>query len=334
MRNSFILLPICLILFSCSRHPQTAPDVPPDPVDPSELAGAWTLVSAEHVFEGDLFITKDGKGVEYTASGSIQRTEYDFTKIECELKDNSLTFLDRAYTRRTEYPVESPCDYYPDEGMVKIFIINGSLPLTVRVLKSDIDGVFIERHSVWSRDIGFETVEYKLVVEPTNIHIYGEDQVNSGTWRYSSAVWLRDTRHFENFWPGFPYIEDVRSAISYSPADAKFLTTWHISYDADVPGDLCGTCSPLSPYIYIHERHWLGVLNYVNMIAAEWNMNLGISRMQFSGFDMGAYDDALWYPYEWNNPNSVINLELIEHFNPVQTDEFKAAWRDYLAKSN
>lgn len=322
--NQLLLISLLLVT-SCEQLHQTAPDVPPDAFEVSTLAGAWTLVSADHFFEADLFITANGKGVEYSAIGSIQQTEFDFNEIDFDATEGTLAFQGRTYKRRVTSPIESPCAYYPDEGMIKIFLVDGNIPLCVKTMYDNEKGVFLERHSVWHERSKFESMIYEFVVENGRVFFYDEDPDDRFSYTDTErSMWIYSYQQPNWFERRFTisFINEIVWQHKVDDANEIKDTKQIITYDSDNQQDY-GTSNPLIGLLFNDDSEWFGKLNYLNLIKAVWKEEIGIVSMTIDG-----YDRAKRAYLTWNLPD--YRLQLISHINPYKTDKFKQCWDDYL----
>ena len=182
-----ILVSVFLTLNSCSEEIVINPTQ--EEFD-KDLVGCWQLVQSDELFEGDLYVTLDGNAVEYTVLGqTFQENHYDFLEVDYSLTDNKLSFDGRVYQRNNLEPMESPCEYFPDEGMVKVFRAYDAYCLCVKVGYDRVRNCFFEKRSVWSPTYGLEQDTILFYVSYQDIYfdciIYG--------WRpYKRLFWEQE----------------------------------------------------------------------------------------------------------------------------------------------
>ena len=130
-----------------------------------ELIGVWALVEADELMEGDLVIDRNGTGTEYGVYGrDIIEQKYDFSLIDYSLEEDKLLFSNRIYKRNPTEKKRSPNFIFPDEGIVKIFIVDDSLPFVVKVGYNSTLDLFFKKLSIWSPQFGYEidTLWYRV----------------------------------------------------------------------------------------------------------------------------------------------------------------------------
>ena len=161
-----------------------------------KLIGVWTLVEADHLWEGDMIIDAYGIGVEYVVDGrEFKEQKQDFMKIDYSLINNILTFNDRKYRRNTTEKKRSPNFIFPDEGLVKLFLIDDALPYVVKIgYNSNLD-LFYKKISIWSPQFGFEvdTMWYRVLPDRL-IEALVQDQSDSTKTRFLPHIY--DPKHF------------------------------------------------------------------------------------------------------------------------------------------
>lgn len=155
-----------------------------------ELIDVWTLIEADHLWEGDLIIDAYGTGVEYVVDGrNFKEQKHDFTKMEYSIEGNILTFKDRKYKRNITEKKRSPNFIFPDEGLVKLFLIDDILPFVVKVgYNSNLD-LFYKKLSIWSPQFGYEvdTLWYR-VLEDFICPAYFRDPTDKSTTIFGRPI--------------------------------------------------------------------------------------------------------------------------------------------------
>ncbi len=164
-----------------------------------ELIDVWSLVKADHLWEGDIIIDAYGIGVEYGVNGrEFCEQKYDFSRIEYSLVDNILSFEDKIYKRNSTDKKRSPNFIFPDEGLVKLFLIDNALPYVVKTgYNSDLD-LFYKKISIWSPQFGNEvdTMWYR-VLKDRIIEAFNIDYSDSSKTRFGPDIY--DPKHFKDW---------------------------------------------------------------------------------------------------------------------------------------
>ena len=199
MKRLNLLVAVCLIimlLLSCAEETLITPaDEEPFDRDP---VGCWELVSSNSLFEGNLFVMVDGNATEYAVRGFEMRTyNHDFKELQYTLAENELYFWDRIYKRNNDIPMESPCKYFPDEGLIKIFQVNDVFVFCLRVGYDYENAWFFERRSIWSPEYGLEqdTILYKVRSDKIDVSWIGYEKWFFEFWRIEYAL---------DPWPPYP----------------------------------------------------------------------------------------------------------------------------------
>jgi len=298
-----ILLIGLLTLSSCSTD-ETITTPEPEPFN-KDLVGCWELTQSDELFEGDLFVTLDGKATEYAVYGrTILTNQYDFLEVDYSLIDDELTFEGRIYHRGSnDEPVTSPCKYFPDEGMVKVFLVNDGFCLIVKVGYDRDKELFFERRSIWSRSFKLEQdiMEYdvtsdKVYIDPGKIEFDPDLQV----------YWAKD----------YPP----------APSDYRYIDKLRVVPDTTIA---IGRVRSLEHYWYHYnnriindyfDKRWLLQLDYGRLGYVYFISELGSVMLDYY-FSIPRYPrfhEARWH-----------HVELIDYFNPLKTVKTILARRDY-----
>jgi hypothetical protein len=167
------------------------------------LVDYWTLIEADNLMEGDLIIEENGVGIEYGIYGhEILRQNYNFENINYTLTGDILEFLGRKYKRLLTRKKCSDCSIIPDEGLVKLFLIDNTIPMVVKVGYNSESDLFYKKRSVWSPQFGFEVDTLWLKIEEDQIKwlvIDDPSDINSVRWTFQ---WI-DPQHYKE-----PYFND------------------------------------------------------------------------------------------------------------------------------
>ncbi len=161
-----LIVSITILNIGCwDWNAPVTPIVPPDNFT-DELVGCWELIESDRFFEGNLFITLDGEGIEHTAYGTTFQTDsFDFHALEFVLTENKLSFQDRTYYRNNIEPMKSPCEYFPDEGMIKLFTVDDSYALSIHTKFVPEKNLFLEQRKIWSHTCPKQNIS-KLIFTP------------------------------------------------------------------------------------------------------------------------------------------------------------------------
>ena len=300
-----LLISITLILtISC----EYTIDVDPETVGElnRDLVGCWELVSSDSLFEGNLFITVDGKGTEYALMGwEFRRMEFDFDQIDYQLDGDELQFEGRSYQRAIREMESSPCPYFPDEGTIKIFRLNEGYIFSVRIGYDPEIERFSERRSIWS---------------PT--HLFEQDTITYVVKEYK--VWI-----------------DPPLGI-YDPDFNIYWSKYYFSLDRTCPQYIMKVLTGLDTTINSCEWEDVELFNYWYYFYRSVNYSLerGLLESLDYGFLWQTYFapeiGSILHTYEcplgdWRGVQgrNIYNLELVEYFNPLKTIEADRARRDY-----
>jgi len=290
-------LAIAIILAGCTETTYISPTVP-DEFD-KNIVGGWSLIASDSLFEGDLFITIDGTATEYSVFGSEFRTnDYDFREMDYILIDDELQFMDRLYKRADNAnPVESPCEYFPDEGLIKLFRVNESYAFCVRIGYDNDREVFFEHRSIWSPQFGCE--------RDTIIYSVTWDKILCSHDKYNPIPWWREFWVFDidvNDWGPEPLLERV-----------------HIVRDTTL------SIGPLSK-VDIIQYNWFG--SFENQILLEELEFYTLSVAYFAP-ELGVviYEYINYGSYASNN--KYFRSELVSYINPQKTVKAELARRDF-----
>jgi hypothetical protein len=288
-----ILVSVFLTLNGCSEEIVITPTQ--EEFD-KDLVGCWQLIQSDELFEGDLFVTLDGNAVEYAVVGqTFQENHYDFLEFDYSLIDDKLMFDGKVYQRNNVEPMESPCEYFPDEGMVKVFLVNDGFCFCIKTLYDKNKCRFIERRSIWSSDYGFERDSLEYLVEEEFVYIDAR-----------SYLPLRDEENlywakwFDEFGPMTRYIFR-RKVISDTTFAIGTLHTIDVIDYSWRDNDL-------------FELPMLECLRFWKLITAYFAPDLG----------------PVLYEYGVDRLTPIENrAELLYYYNPVKSDIAYMARRDY-----
>jgi len=201
--STVILTIIVAILICCNGCEEriVIPGNSGSEIDP-QLIGAWSLVEADNLMEGDLIIEENGVGIEYGIYGhEILRLNHDFKNINFALNGDVLEFLNRKYKRLQTRKKCSSNPIIPNEGMVKLFLIDDTLPMVVKVGYNTQSNLFFKKRSVWSPQFGLEvdTLWYKIAEDRIKwVGIDDPSDSNSIRWSYQ---WIDPKHYKEPFGP-------------------------------------------------------------------------------------------------------------------------------------
>jgi len=263
-----------------------------------DLVGCWELVEADSLFEGDLFITCDGLGTEYSIVGrEFRKKVFDFRVIEYDLVDGLLLFAGRWYEPKNRAQQLSPCDYFPDEGLVKSLLIDGRIPLTIKTGWNDEHQLFTERRSLWNVWHGFEQDTIWFRVTDDSITVTGVNFYFGALW----PLWLENVSSFQPEPRYFDkrYVNDTTFAVGGFRHIQQMLYYDRFCEVSDEAGILDWIC-------------------YNNLSSCYFAPEIGVVMA-----------DHLWYRDGYSLDYSQNRVELIEYFNPLTTVEARRARMDF-----
>ncbi len=300
-----VLIIVGVILIGCSESVNiiTQPDT--SGKISRELVGCWELAEADHYLEGNLFITFDGNGVEYIAGGALILTnQYDFHTKEYELTDDLLRFDGRVYRRNNIRYQPSPCDYFPDEGMIKLFLIDGIYHHSIRVGYDRDREKFFERRSVWTEEKGFEQdTVYYLVESPAYYCTRWPDR--------SSMSWMTRVRGV--MWTLYPIHSFEADYYSRTIND----TTLKIGTLRSVDEIMYSRYGEMHlNHYYRDSDHWLGKMFFGNSTKGYFTRDIGMIAMEY---EEETHTDIEIYH----------KTELIDYFNPMTTQIARQAFLEW-----
>ncbi len=337
MKNSKLLLILISVVFvSCQSLPQQPPETGYQPEFNTDLVGCWMLQSADSLFEGDLFITLGGTGVEYGAVGlEIQRREYDFLETEYSLETDYLHFNGRHYRRRMREPVYSPCDYFPDEGMIKLFSNSSGPPLCTRVNYDHDWNLFSEKWTVWSNDFGLENDTLLYDIEKYRIYCGSNNFFDwysrlEDDWEYRHLFWApfvppdrwADEPYSES--PAFRSVTNVNEDVAFTNS---ILSQMKLKYDEFYGIDYLHYQTYEEPTL-----NWLIYISYGWINEANFIKQLGVTSYTVDQIEWSwrrnRYEESEYY-LEFKLGEGQIHLDLIDYINPLKTPEYERAKSDY-----
>ncbi len=294
---SHFSLAVAIIFTGCTETTY----IPPTAADEFDknLIGCWSLAASDSLFEGDLFITIDGTATEYSVFGSEFRTNnYDFREMDYSLIDNELQFMDRLYKRADNAnPVESPCEYFPDEGLIKLFSVNESYVFCVRVGYDHDREVFFEHRSIWSPQFGYE--------QDTVIYNVTRDKIDYCCVKSGWEPWFRE------FW-----------------AEVILL-------DEHEPSRLRRLCIIRDTTFVAGQMRRIDVMGYRDN-SAYWDEPTLLQELEFWMLDIAYFAPELgvviyeFVTYPWYDSTAKYSKsELVAYFNPQKTVKAELARRDF-----
>jgi len=287
------------LFVNCSEVP-IAPTVPPDYFT-EDLVGCWELIESDEFFEGNLFITLDGKGVEYRTYGTtFQTSRFSFHILNHTLADDELTFRDRTYRRYNYKPEKSPCLYYPDDGMIKLYHIDDGYALSIRVKYDRERKLFLEKRKIWSLDFDLECDSTWFIVREH--HIQKSDGIRNEYNEFWGDYWatsMRDKQLVSSMALPYGVINDVEM-VERSPI-GKQWRAW--IYYSDTP-------------------YYMSIVN--------WLFRLGSDMMTGQYFAPSLGVVATTYAWDEVDPlASDHRAEIVNYFNPLTTSAAKQARADW-----
>ena len=264
----------------------------------SDLVGCWELVSADNLFEGDLFVTCDGMGTEYAVVGrEFRKQTIDFGDVDYEFVDGQLAFAGRLYKRNNRQQQVSPCNYFPDEGLIKLFLIDGNFPMTVKVGYDEECRFFTERRSVWSGAHKFErdTIWFEVTNDSISVRAFSS---SSSTflphWFYGDVIdWVE------------PRFYDKRLVHDTTFVAGEFRFVEHMIY-------FFRGCEVTD------ESGLLDRICYNNLHSCYFVPEIG-----------SVMSEHYWYMSNHGMAYGQNKVELVDYFNPLTTVEAHRARADY-----
>ncbi len=272
-----------------------------------ELIGVWSLVEADDLMEGDLKISENGKGKEYGLYGrDFIRESHDFSVIDYILEGNFLTFENRVYKRNSTVNKRSSHMFMPDEGLVKLFLIDEALPLIMKIgYNSNLD-LFYKKISLWSPQFGYEvdTVWFSV----TEDFIYPAE-VNDQSDRASIVLGegIGDPYNDEDsfFWSPWRAIYDT----TFASGDYRVVYQGPVFVSGSFRRPISADEEPIPVYSYLQRFKWSFlytgyVVPGLGTIHAEW----------FNDNERGRNDanDPGYYPPSFHH-----RISLVGYYNPL-----------------